>query len=133
METDGEAVSARARERNKGAGAVLDSFDASEALREETREIKEQAIENLPSLIDTVTEAVEANGGSVYVAQDAADANRYVASVMADNDAETIVKSKSMTTEEIDLNDHLEADGYDVAETDLGEFVVQIEIGRAHV
>ncbi|WP_394328157.1 LUD domain-containing protein [Natronorubrum sediminis] len=126
METDGEAVSVRAIERNKGAGEALDSFEESESLRETARDIKEQAIENLPSLIDTVTEAVEANGGSVYVAQDAADANRYVASVMADNDAETIAKSKSMTTEEIDLNDHLKADGYEVAETDLGEFVVQI-------
>ncbi|MFW6045521.1 MAG: LUD domain-containing protein [Natronomonas sp.] len=126
MEAEGPAVSERLRGINDGADAQISTFDEFEELRAETRSIKESAIERIPELIDEVTEAVEANGGTVYLAQDAADANRYIESVMADNDAETLVKSKSMTTEEIDLNDHLEDNGYEVTETDLGEYVIQL-------
>jgi len=53
---------------------------------------------------------------------------------MADRDAETLVKSKSMTTEELDLNEHLGEAGYDVFETDLGEFVIQVaEEAPSHI
>jgi len=49
-----------------------------------------------------------------------------VRSVVDDRDADRVVKSKSMTTEEIDVNEALEADGVDVVETDLGEWVLQV-------
>jgi len=86
-------------------------------------EIKEDAIERLPELIDEVTEAIEDNGGTVYIADDAADANRYISDVV---DGRNVVKSKSMTSEELEVNDALEASGADVWETDLAEFVLQI-------
>ena len=126
METEGEAIGRNTRTVNQVATFSIEQLDRYEELREETRRIKESAIESLPSLIDAVTEAVEANGGRVYLAQDAAEANRYVERIMERADAETMVKSKSMTTEELDLNDHLESAGYDVTETDLGEFVIQL-------
>jgi len=97
-----------------------------QAYRSQARGIKEDAIERLPTLVERTKRAVEANGGTVYVADDAEDARQYVATVAADCEAETVVKSKSMTTEEIDLNDRLEADGRQVWETDLGEFVIQV-------
>jgi iron-sulfur cluster protein len=126
LETEGEAVAENTKGFNEERYASIARLETAEALRDEAREIKEAAIENLPDLIDRVTEAVEENGGHVYVAEDAADANRYVADLMDDLDADSAVKSKSMTTEETDLNDAIEARGRDVWETDLGEFVVQL-------
>ncbi|NHN49418.1 LUD domain-containing protein [Halostella sp. JP-L12] len=108
--------------------------EAHEGYRDRAREIKEDAIERLPELIHQTRSAVEANGGTVYVADDAADANRYVSEVLDDEGADSVVKSKSMTTEEIDLNEALEANDVDVWETDLGEFVIQVaEEAPSHI
>jgi len=126
LETEGANVEAQARQLNAGRIDATEDLAEYEALRSRARAIKEDAIADVPELVESVTEAVEANGGSVYVAADAADANQYVESVCADADAETLVKSKSMTTEEIDVNDALADAGVDVYETDLGEFVVQL-------
>lgn len=56
-----------------------------------------EVIERLPELIDELTATVEENGGTVYVAGDADDANRYVRKVAAEKEADRLVKSKSMT------------------------------------
>jgi iron-sulfur cluster protein len=125
METDGENIAETARGKTDRTEAALERFEPYEELREEARRIKEEAISTLPERIDEVTAAVEENGGHVYLAQDAADANQYIEGVMADRDAKHLAKSKSMTTEELELNDHLEAAGYEVTETDLGEFIIQ--------
>ncbi len=136
LETEGEAIHTHASASNARRYQTYGETDDIQALRDEARSIKEDAIDRLPDLIDTVREAVEANGGTVYVADDAADANAYVSEVVqteteengvaGDGDTPSVVKSKSMTTEEIDLNDALEADGIDVTETDLGEWVLQV-------
>ncbi|ELZ89771.1 LUD domain-containing protein [Haloferax sulfurifontis] len=126
LDAEGDAVYENVTHLNQGRYDAIERFDEFETLRTEARSIKEAAIENLPSLIETLRESVEANGGSVYVADDAADANRYIRDVAEANEAETLVKSKSMTTEEIELNESLEAAGVDVWETDLGEFVLQV-------
>jgi iron-sulfur cluster protein len=126
LDTEGPNVEAQARRLNAGRVDATDDLAEYEDLRSRARAIKEDAIAEIPALVERVTEAVEANGGSVYVADDAADANRYVESVCEDQGAETVVKSKSMTTEEIEVNDALESAGVDVYETDLGEFVVQL-------
>ncbi|MFC6769635.1 LUD domain-containing protein [Natrinema soli] len=136
LETEGEAIQAHASASNARRYETYGATDDLEALRTEARSIKEDAIGRLPDLIETVREAVEANGGTVYVADDAADANAYVADVVesrtdangttGDGDTPSVVKSKSMTTEEIDLNEGLEAEGIDVTETDLGEWVLQV-------
>jgi len=126
METEGDAIGQNTRTVNQLTEYTLQRFDKYEDLRETARNIKERAITDLPALIDRVDAAVEANGGQVHVAQTAADANRIVERIMAREGAEKLVKSKSMTTEEIDVNDHLESAGYEVVETDLGEFVIQV-------
>jgi iron-sulfur cluster protein len=126
MATEGAAVRERTEGVNELTSIAQRSFADFEDLRSAAREIKEHSIANLPDLLDRVESAVAANGGEVHLAQSAADANRIVADVMAEHDAETLVKSKSMTTEEIEVNDHLEAAGYEVVETDLGEYVVQV-------
>ncbi|WP_255193370.1 LUD domain-containing protein [Natronobeatus ordinarius] len=126
LASEGDAVRENATLLNRQRYDAIDEFPAYDEYRSRAREIKEAAIADLPDLLERVTEAVEENGGSVYLAEDAADANAYVESVAADRDAESVVKSKSMTTEELELNDHLEAAGLEVWETDLGEFVLQV-------
>jgi len=134
METEGDAVATNTRGFNQGRYDSVAKLEDYEALKGQAREIKEDAIERLPELIDEVIDAVEENGGTVYIAQDAADANRYIASVCDDEDAERLIKSKSMTSEEIEINEHLEADGVDVVETDLGEWVLQLaEEAPSHI
>ncbi|PSP81885.1 (4Fe-4S)-binding protein [Halobacteriales archaeon QS_1_68_17] len=126
LETEGEAVAANTRGFNHGRYESVAKLDDYQGLRDEARAIKEDAIERLPELIDRLRETVEENGGTVYVADDAADANRYIAEVCDDRDADRLVKSKSMTSEEIEINDHLQERGVDVVETDLGEWVLQV-------
>jgi len=126
MATEGKTVGENTRGFNESTEEAISHISNYEDLRERARVIKEEAIAELPDLIDRVTEAVEANGGSVYVAEDAADANEHIASLMDEHSAQKMVKSKSMTTEELELNAALEAEDFDVVETDLGEWVIQI-------
>ena len=126
METEGDAVGTNTRGFNDGRYESVAKLEDYEGLKDEARAIKEDAIERLPALVDELTETVEENGGTVYLAEDAADANEYIAEVCARNDADRLVKSKSMTSEEIDVNEHLEREGVDVVETDLGEWVLQV-------
>ena len=134
LDAEGGALNDQITHHNEQHYAAIEDFEAYEQYRSAAREIKEDAIENLPTLIETVTEQVEANGGQVYVADDAADANRYVTEVLEGTEGETVVKSKSMTTEEIGLREHLESENADVYETDLGEFVVQLaDESPAHI
>ena len=134
LETEGDAIRANTEGFNRGRYDSVADLEDYEALKDEARAIKEDAIERLPELIDELTETIEANGGTVYVAEDAADANEYVAEVCADRDAERLVKSKSMTSEEIEVNDHLQEAGVDVVETDLGEWVLQVaEEAPSHI
>jgi iron-sulfur cluster protein len=126
MATEGSAIEENTKGFNRNRQEAVAKLENYEELRTRAREIKEDAIDRLPELLDQLRDAVEANGGNMYVADDAADANRYIRDVAAEQDAERVVKSKSMTTEELEVNDALQADGVDVVETDLGEWVVQI-------
>ncbi|OVE85843.1 LUD domain-containing protein [Natronolimnobius baerhuensis] len=126
LATEGASVEENARGFNDGRYESVARLEEYEDYKDRARAIKEDAIEHLPDLIEQVRETVEANGGTVYLAEDAADANRYVREVASDTEADTVVKSKSMTTEEIELNEALEAEGSEVWETDLGEFVLQV-------
>jgi iron-sulfur cluster protein len=126
MTAEGEAVRANTTGFNRGRYEQVADLDEYEALKARAREIKADAIDRLPALLDELESTVEANGGTVYRADDAADADRYVGRVLSAADAERVVKSKSMTTEEIELNESIEAAGVDVVETDLGEWVLQL-------
>ncbi len=126
LETEGPAVAENTRGFNRGRYESVGRLDSYEELKDEARAIKEDAIERLPELIDELTETVEANGGTVYLASDAADANRYIREVVSEKEGERVVKSKSMTSEELEVNDALESDGVEVVETDLGEWVLQV-------
>lgn len=128
IETEGETIRRNTKHINDRRYEAIENIgeDRHEELRTRARAIKEESIERLPELIDKLTTSIEANGGTVYIADDATDANEYIKQVADDVDATSMVKSKSMTTEEIEVNDHLEDVDVDVYETDLGELVIQI-------
>ncbi len=94
-------------------------------LVEKLREIRREAIERVDELIKMVKESVEFAGGAFHFARDKDEANGIVLKICEEHDAKLVVKSKSMTTEEIDLNNVLESRGIEVVETDLGEFIIQ--------
>ena len=126
LETEGEAVAANTRTFNQGRYESVANLENYETLKDEARAIKEDAIARLPELLEELTATVEENGGTVYLADDAADANRYIREVVAATDGDRVVKSKSMTSEELEVNEALEGDGVEVVETDLGEWVLQV-------
>jgi L-lactate dehydrogenase complex protein LldF len=109
--------------------ALSSHFDDPEAAREEAARIKTDVLNRLPQLLDELESACTRNGIRVWRAADAAEANRMVAGICraAMPDGGVVVKAKSMVTEEIGLNRHLQREGFEPVETDLGEFVVQLD------
>ena len=106
--------------------AALDTLEDADGLRGAARAIKADVIAHLPELLEQFADNLTARGGQVFWASDGAEANEYIASVAKRIGARTIVKSKSMATEETDLNEALEAVGCHVVETDLGEWIIQL-------
>lgn len=97
-----------------------------EKFRHEAREAKAHAVNNLDKLLQQFIQNCEKRGTRVYVAKDAEDACRIVYRIAEQKNARLITKSKSMTTEEIGLNQFLEKHGLKVVDTDLGELIVQL-------
>ena len=95
-------------------------------LRHDLTARKRKAIDDLPALIERFTREAEAVGAKVYRAVDAEEARRVVAAICRTKKAKLVVKSKSMATEEIELNDHLASQGITAVETDLGEWIIQL-------
>ena len=110
--------------RNRyAATALIADYDE---LKDRARQIKENAIANLPELLRRLEDSVRANGGHFYLAKTAADANQYIRDVLVRHQAKLVVKGKSITSEEIKLNHAIESAGITVAETDLAEFILQV-------
>lgn len=97
-----------------------------EDLRERARRIKEEALLHLDRLLEQFEERAVAAGATVHWAQDARGACKIVADITRSSGARRLVKSKSMTTEEIGLNAALEREGTLPVETDLGEWIIQL-------
>jgi L-lactate dehydrogenase complex protein LldF len=94
--------------------------------RQAASEIKWEAINHLDNYLQEFITKLEARGTRVHVAGTARQARDYILSVAKENNVRTIIKSKSMTAEEIDLNEALEHAGCTVFESDLGEYIVQL-------
>jgi len=101
-------------------------LEVMEPLLGRTRAIRLDALANLDRLIARFADEVSATGGHVHFADDAADARSIVTSILERSDSKLVVKSKSMVSEEIEINQHLEAAGVEVVETDLGEYIAQL-------
>ncbi|HEY3637136.1 MAG TPA: LutB/LldF family L-lactate oxidation iron-sulfur protein [Rhizomicrobium sp.] len=101
-------------------------FGDFEALREQGRAIREHALSHLDTLLETFERNVTTRGGHLHWARDAAEARTIILDILRKCDARTVIKGKSMVSEEIVLNPHLEANGIRPVETDLGEYIVQL-------
>ncbi len=97
-----------------------------EALRDRASGIRDEVLADLPRHVETFVASATRAGATVHRAKDAAAAREIVAKVLSDRGAKRIVKGKSMVSEEVDLNAHLEAAGMEVFETDLGEYIIQM-------
>jgi L-lactate dehydrogenase complex protein LldF len=95
-------------------------------LRAQANAIKKHAIENLDHYLEQFEKNVEAHGGKVVWCKDGEEVADFILELAKQRHARLIVKSKSMTTEEIDLNERLEHHGLESVETDLGEYILQL-------
>ena len=111
--------------RDKRAKAVAELADWAE-LREAGKQIKDHTLRHLDHHLVQLEAAVTAAGGTVHWAQDAAEANGIVVDLVKATGETEVVKVKSMATQEIGLNEALEAEGIHAYETDLAELIVQL-------
>ena len=100
--------------------------DNWELWREEARQIKIHALDNLDYYLDLLVEKITQNGGEVHFAKDAEEANSIVSQIAISRNVQIATKSKSMVSEELGLNTVLEKAGVEVFETDLGEYIIQL-------
>ena len=111
--------------REKRAGVVAELPDWEE-LRVAGERIKDGVLHRLDELLVELEERVTGAGGAVHWARDAEEANRVVTGLVREHGAGEVVKVKSITTDEIDLNEGLAAEGVEAVETDLAELIVQL-------
>ena len=97
-----------------------------EAVRTQIAEIKSSAASHFDELAETFTRAAEARGAKVFRANSPQAVKDYILRLAQERGVKSIVKSKSMASEEIHLNEHLEKAGIAVRETDLGEWIIQL-------
>ncbi|MGH7452995.1 MAG: lactate utilization protein B, partial [bacterium] len=97
-----------------------------QAARHLAAEMKNHTLENLADLLERFEQAFTMRGGKVFWAATPSEAADYVLDLAQRRQAKKVVKSKSMTTEEIQLNEKLETAGIEVRESDLGELIVQL-------
>jgi L-lactate dehydrogenase complex protein LldF len=108
------------RDRSRGA------FQDYQAARQAAGEIKWEAINHLDQYLEQFTAKLEARGTRVHWATTGEQARDLILGIIRDKKARSIIKSKAMTSEEIHLNEALEHAGFEVVESDLGEFIVQL-------
>src|SRR5260370_1032454 len=108
--------------RREGISSVTDW----EALRQRARRVKEHTINHLDYYLEQLVGKVEEHGGEVFWAKTGDDVNNYIIDLARMRGVKSVVKSKSMATEEIELNHALEAASVRPVETDLGEYIIQL-------
>lgn len=111
--------------RSKRASVVGEIADW-EQVRERGKRIKDYSLANLDSLLLELQDSVESKGGKVHFAPSSKDANEIIGSIVASHNSRQVIKVKSLTTDEIELNSYLESLGVTVYETDLAELIVQL-------
>jgi L-lactate dehydrogenase complex protein LldF len=124
LKTAMQRATAQFTTKRRAAVAALESYDA---LREHCAAVKAHTLAHLDHYLGQLIDRVEARGGAVHFAADGAEANRIVTELARASGVRTVVKSKSMVSEEIGLNEALESAGVTPIETDLGEYILQLD------
>ena len=106
---------------------MRDTVEEWETLRELASQIKQHTLANLDTYLEQFEAAALANGVQVHWAQDGAEHNRIVHGILSDHGARTLIKSKSMLTDECGFREYMAAVGIEVIETDLGERIQQLD------
>jgi len=109
-----------------GRTGTLPKLGEPDRLKDEARAVKVRCIAQLDKLVAQFAENYRKNGGKVHFASDAKEAREILFSIAQENQVKLVAKSKSMATEEIELNHFLEGKGIQVVETDLGEYIIQL-------
>lgn len=105
-----------------------------QALRQSAHDLRLHALTHLDHYLTVLEQQVTSAGGQVHWARDAAEGRQIVLGLARERGVRSVVKSKSMITEEIGLNHALEDVGVRVVETDLGEYIIQLAgIGPSHI
>jgi len=103
---------------------IFEGWDVPELIND-VANIKDNAAQHMMELFEQFKAEAEKRGVHVHLAATGEEANRIIARIAKDNNCKNIIKSKSMTAEEIHLNPALEKEGFRVVETDLGEWIIQ--------
>jgi len=111
---------------------AANSLPEYQELRTQANALKKHAIENLDHYLEEFERNVEAHGGKVVYCKDGAEVSDFVLGLAKERGVSLIVKSKSMTSEEVDLNERLEHHGLEAVETDLGEYILQLAHERPY-
>lgn len=108
--------------------AAVDHFgqERFESLREYGKAVRDFGIAHMPALLEQFSDNAERAGATVLWAADAQKANAIISKIARRHGVQRVIKSKSMVSEEIFLNDHLQQNNIQVTETDLGEFIIQM-------
>ncbi len=111
---------------NSAVAKGLSAYRDVESAKRKAKNTRWRAISQLDMLLQEFEKNFTRNGGKVIWARNSEEAIREIIALARDKKARMVVKSKSMATEEIHLNEHLEKNGIEVLETDLGEYIVQL-------
>lgn len=105
-----------------------------ESLRDAGHRLRLHTLEHLDAYLEQAAKSLAAAGAQVHWASDSTEANAIVLDIARQHHVKTIAKVKSMATEEIALNNALQAAGFQITETDLGEFIIQLAgLGPSHI
>jgi len=125
-----QAVTSATLRQYEGRKRMLPELGHPLEIRDLAARIKDHTLAHLDRYLAIFAENVRRHGGQVHFAQTPDQAVEIIGGIARRHQVRRIVKAKSMTSEEIHLTEHLEADGIEVVETDLGEFIVQIDHDR---
>ncbi len=106
---------------------LFEDFPDANQLRKLAGEVKQHALDHLDEYLEKTESALKSNGAVVHYAWDTKAACEQVHSILKQSSASTVTKSKSMVSEEVGLNEYLAENNYDLVETDLGEFILQLD------
>lgn len=107
--------------------ASMNETTDADGVRQQGRGAKLRALSDLPDLLEKIESNITGRGGNVLWAVDKDEVNQHILNICREHNLKFGVKSKSMVTEEINLVPFLKEHGVDMLETDLGEFVVQVD------
>lgn len=110
----------------EGRRKIVKDLPGYQKLRQHAHDVKQHTLDHLDRYLEELERNVIARGGHVVWANTAAEACDFISNLAHDRGVNLVVKSKSMTTEEIHLNHHLEHRNIEAVETDLGEYIIQL-------